>query len=167
MKIVKMKRDILLQVPSTPFRLRGAGKAEAAHGLFSFQKWNDLFFTRSRRTLRTDRNWLMSNEDRPEMSNAEMLKKKHSLRSKLNSEARSSVEERYIDIVEVVSSILSAPIALLGGVSKILNVITSLIDVASCSYWGNRLEAFCCFAAPSGRILLKNLPCKATALPTQ
>lgn len=143
MKIAKMKRDSLLQI-----------KAEALNALTRvFQKRNDLFLSRSRRTLRTDRNWLLSNEDRPEMSNAEMLKKKHSPRSKFNSKARSSVEERYIDIVEVVSSILSAPIALLGGVSKFFNVYQSSVDQVVWLIGGNR-QAFCCLAAPSRRTFI-------------
>ncbi len=72
-----------------------------------------------------------------------------SYRSELRTQARSSVEERYIDIVEVVSSILSAPIALLGGVSKLFDVILSSVNQVAWLNWGNRLRAFYCLVAPS------------------
>lgn len=48
-------------------------------------------------------------EDRPEADNAEVVQKKHFQSSELRTKARSSVGERYIDTVEVDSSILSVP----------------------------------------------------------
>jgi hypothetical protein len=105
-------------------------------------------------------------EDRSQTANAEMDQNKHFRSSRLQTKERSSVEERYIDIVEVVSSILSAPIYLLGDVSKFFDVIRFSVDQVFWLNWGNR-EAFFCLAAPSCCNSPNNLSCKATALTTQ
>ena len=67
-------------------------------------------------------------------------------------QARSSVGERYIDIVEVVSSILSAPtIFPCRGSLKSSHVSNSKDEKVIRSFGKNDLKTIFCLAAPSGR----------------
>lgn len=75
------------------------------------------------------------------------------------SQARSSVEERYIDIVEVVSSILSAPTILpIRNISKIGNVLFSKLNQFFCPYRQNGTSTIYCLSAPSGCMAIINNP---------
>ncbi len=74
------------------------------------------------------------------------------MNSCLVTQARSSVGERYIDTVEVDSSILSVPtISLRGSVSKIFHATCSEWNRIIRSFWGNGTSTIFCLAGPSSR----------------